>query len=82
MKPRRLGSGPLIARLLGRHRQTVREAMRAGRFGQTVEHNGIQFADLATVERAARRRFTAANIEIAVDGRADRLLILEPQETA
>jgi hypothetical protein len=42
-------SGPAIAALTGRHRMSVNESMRMGRYGATALINGIRYADAASV---------------------------------
>jgi hypothetical protein len=82
MNQRRLASGPLIARLVGRNRMTINAAMRAGRYGETVVINEIRYADLANVEAARGIKFSPEQLTAAVAGKADRLLTINPETEA
>ena len=81
MTQRRLASGPLIARLVGRNRMTINAAMRAGRYGETVVINEIRYADLANVEAAWGMTFTDEQLATAArDDRPARLLTIPTPE--
>jgi hypothetical protein len=75
MSPHRLASGPLIARLVGRNRMTINQAMRKGRYGKTVVVNEIRYADLAKVEAVCGVTFTDEQLTTAIAGLPDRLFI-------
>jgi hypothetical protein len=82
MTLRRLASGPLIARLLGLHRMPVNQALRKGRFGETVIINGIRYADLTNVEAARDVTFTPEQLAAAAAGKTDGLLIINSETEA
>lgn len=74
MKTSRFVSGPLIACLLDCHRDSVNEAMLAGRYGPTFLHDRIRHADLEAVEKAIGIQFTETQIELAAEGQPGRVL--------
>jgi len=74
MKTSRLVSGPLIARLLDCHRDSVNEAMLAGRYGPTFVRDRIRYADLRAVEKAIGIQFSEKQIEHATEGQPGRVL--------
>ena len=60
---RRFVSGPCIARLLARHRVSVNEAMRAGRYGRLFHIGRIVYVDLTEVEHAEGLEVPAYNFD-------------------
>jgi hypothetical protein len=82
MKPRRLGSGPLVAELLDLHRMSINRAMRAGRYGQTYRVGRVVYVDLAAVERSIGATFTDKLIEDACQGKTYPCIIIEEMEAA
>jgi hypothetical protein len=81
-RPRRLVSGPLIAQLLGLHRMSVNQALRACRYGPTFRRGRVVYVDLAGVENFAGLTFTDRVIEDACQGKTDRCIIIEETEAA
>jgi hypothetical protein len=79
---RRFVSGPLIAQLLGLHRMSVNQALRAGRYGPTFRRGRIVYVELASVENSAGVTFTDKLIEDACQGKTDPCIIIEEMETA
>jgi hypothetical protein len=77
----RFASGPLIARLLMRHRMSVNEAMRIGTYGPTFFRGRIRYADLAAVEAFYGFRFTDNQIERASEGKPERVLRVSYPDT-
>jgi hypothetical protein len=70
-------SGPVIARLLACSRMTANENMRSGAFGPLLRLGRIQYAALAAVERRAGRQFSPEQVDLAVGGRPDRIIIFD-----
>jgi hypothetical protein len=71
---RRFVSGPCIARLLARHRVSVNEAMRAGRYGRLFHIGRIVYVDLTEVEHAEGLEVPAYNFDTGeshADDKAD-----------
>jgi hypothetical protein len=77
---RRFVSGPCIARLLGCHRDSVNEAMHAGRYGRTFKCGRIFYVALAEVERVHGLNFPDDQLDRASDGLPDRILTI-PSDT-
>jgi hypothetical protein len=73
-------SGPLIACLLDCHRDSVNEAMLAGRYGATFIHDRVRYASLEAVEKAIGIQFTEAQVERAAQRGNARILTVHPQE--
>jgi hypothetical protein len=72
-------SGPAIARLLFTNRMNVNRRIRAGAFGPIVHRGHIAYASLDGIERHAGVTFTPQQIDKAIDGRPDRLLVVPEQ---
>lgn len=77
-----LVSTPTIAALTGRHRTSVHELMRLGRYGETVVLDGIRYVALDHVERRHGVEFSDEQIAEAVAGRAGRILRIPTTEEA
>jgi hypothetical protein len=76
-------SGPMIAALTGRHRMTVNNLMRLGRYGATTVVAGVRFAAIDAVERRHGLKFTDVQIEAAAAGLPGRVIrIPAPEEAA
>jgi hypothetical protein len=63
-------------RLTGRPTMTVSDWLRGGVYGPTFFRGRIRYADVAAVERAEGTKFSDAQLELAVDGRPDRLIVV------
>lgn len=59
---------------------SVNEALRKGRYGETVVINEIRYADLANVEAVRGMAFSDEQLATAAAGRPDRLLIVPMPE--
>jgi hypothetical protein len=82
-------SSPAIARLNLHTRKWAHERMQWGSFGPVTRvpvagyAEGMLYAELAGVERFCGRQFDQAEIDRAVDGKPDRILIVpENKEVA
>jgi len=76
-------SGPTIAALTGRHRTSVSDLMRFGRYGETFLVDGIRYAALDRVEQRHGIEFSDEQLAAAVAGLLGRLLrIPAPEEAA
>ena len=75
----RFASGPLLARLLLQTRMATNKAMRNGRFGPSFLHDGFRYAPLEGVEAHYGIRITDEQLDLAADGKADRVLRIHDQ---
>ena len=73
-------SGPAITNLCLHTRKWAHERLRDGSFGPVIEHHGVLFARLASVQAYAGQRFNAAQIALATAGKPNRLLAAAPME--
>jgi hypothetical protein len=65
-----------ISRLLCCGRQTARDRILGGGLGPVLRHGRGIYVHLADVERHTGLKFSPAQIELAVDGRSERRLVL------
>ena len=67
-------SAPAIARLTAtRPRMTTCDRLLRGKYGQVIRRGRIPYVELAAVHGI---KFTEEQLALAVDGRADRLLVI------
>ncbi|MFO1099739.1 MAG: hypothetical protein U1E81_16100 [Xanthobacteraceae bacterium] len=76
-------SGPTIAALTGRHRMSVNDLLRGGKYGETVLVDGIRYAAFDRVQQRHGVEFSDEQINAAVAGLPGRILrIPEHEEVA
>ena len=75
-----LVTGPLIAQLCHRTRKWAHEAISNGRFGPSIERQGVLYVDLDRVADSLGRTFADEQITAAMEGRPDRIITINMED--